>query len=112
MFVLRFPMPLVVKVRDGLWPCRRTKRGGLRDRSKLPAFSEYWLHVPIRFPVVRELHPLRIPQQLSFHACGDRAEDHPFRVGTSGAEVRACGFAALARANPVALVSRRPREHA
>src|SRR6185503_8440824 len=72
--------------------------------------AEHGPDVLVRLAVVRELHPLRIPQQLARNPGRDRAENHPLRVRTGDREVRARGLAAFARAHPVALMTGRARQ--
>src|SRR5262245_37679741 len=79
-------------------------------RLLCPALAEDGLHVLVRFLIVRELYLLRIPQQLALDARGNGAESHPLGVRTRDAEVRARRLAALARADPIALMTRRTRE--
>ena len=80
----------------------------LRDILKFPALAEMGSNVLVGFLVVGETQILSIPEEcLVGETPAYGSEQHPFRVRSSDAEVRAGRIATLAGLYPVLEMSRR-----
>src|ERR1035438_866540 len=72
------------------------------DVFEFPALAELGFHVVVGLLVVGETQVLAVPQELLVRESPtDRPQQHPFRVGTSNAEVGTRRIAALAGPDPV-----------
>src|SRR5579862_8154781 len=80
-------------------------RGVLRQFPSLPIFRP---QQSVRLITVRESRLLVVPQQLARHPHGDGAEEHPPHERPCHGEVRARRRAALAGAEPVAIMAAHP----
>src|SRR5260370_37294088 len=78
--------------------------------SKRPSFAKRRFQILICFRVVGEPHLGGIPLQLALDAERDYAQQHPFDERSGYVEIRARRVAALAGANPVAVVAGRARQ--
>src|SRR6476620_11757583 len=75
-----------------------------------PALAVQRLDVLIGFVVVSEPQLHRIPLQFAFHTEGDYSHHDPLGERTGNREIGACRIAALAGADPVAIMTRGPRQ--
>src|SRR5207248_2104098 len=77
--------------------------------GELPTLAEFRLQKRVCLAAVREVARLGVPIQLAFaDSHSDHAEQHPLREWAGDAEVRACRLAALAGADPVAVMTAHP----
>src|SRR5512146_897297 len=104
------PAGVMTRLSAALSDMARTSSAAVRIiLREFPALPEFRFQQGIGLIVVGEAPGLRVPVQLALaDPHRDHAEQHPLHERSGDAEVGACGLAAFAGADPVAIMAADP----